>query len=220
MIAALPREIRGLVGKQKPEPALLREGIHLYRLGSSVVVTAGMGAARVSLAFRAALDVAEIATVYSVGLAGGCETGTAAGVVYEAALVVSAHTGERFSTGHGEAGCVLATTEAIAGVQEKARLAATYHASMVDMEAATLARLAQAHGLGFRAIKGISDPHDFELASLARFAGTRGQFRTAAFAVHTALRPHHWRPAAQLGRHSNQALRTLNQRLSELLAQT
>ncbi len=220
VLAALPREVRGLVGKRRPDSTHLRSGVHLYRLGASVVVTAGMGAARVSLAFQAALEAAEISTVYSVGLAGGCGAGVIAGAVYEADLIVSAGTGERFSTGHGEPGCVLATTEAIAGVQEKARLAATYSATMVDMEAATVARLARAHGLGFRALKGISDPHDFELASLARFAGSRGQFRTAAFAVHTALRPHHWRSAAQLGRHSNQALRVLNQRLSELLWQT
>ena len=220
ILAALPREVRGLVGKWRPDPASLQSGIHLYRFGASVVVTAGMGTARVSLAFQAALEAANIYTVYSVGLAGGCGAGVVAGSVYEANLVVSAGTGERFRTAHGEAGCILATTDSIAGVQEKARLAATYNATMVDMEAATVARLAGAHGLDFRAIKGISDPHDFELASLARFAGTRGQFRTAAFAVHTALRPHHWRPAAQLGRHSNQALRALNQRLSELLSQT
>ena len=138
----------------------------------------------------------------------------------EASLVVDARTGERFptaATGSKLGAVSLATTAAIASVGEKRRLAQTYGAAMVDMEGAALARLAQAHGLAFRAIKGISDAHDFELASLARFEGRHGQFRTAAFAVHTALRPHHWRSAAKLGRESNRALDALQLQLQQML---
>ena len=72
---------------------------------------------------------------------------------------------------------------------EKARLARSFGASMVDMEAATVARLAQAKGLGFRAIKGVSDGYEFELSALAEFEGERGSFRTGAFAAYTAVRP-------------------------------
>ena len=86
------------------------------------------------------------------------------------------------------------------------------------MEAATVGRLAAAHGLRFRAIKGISDAHDFELASLSRFAGKHGSFRTGAFAMHTALRPHTWSKAAKLGRESNRALELLHARLVEVIA--
>ncbi len=70
---------------------------------------------------------------------------------------------------------------------------------MVDMEAATVARLARMRGLGFRAIKAVSDAHDFELSSLSRFASPHGHFRTGAFALHTALRPAPWRQTMQLG---------------------
>lgn len=220
LIAALPREVRGLVGRLQPEVALLARGIHLYELGGAVVVTGGMGGARVSLAFAALLERYDPATIVSVGLAGGCGSATLAGQCYEAGTVLNAQTGERFRCNGGDAAQLLVTTEAIAGMREKARLAASYGATMVDMEAATLARLASAHSLGFRAIKAISDAHDFELASLSRFAGTHGQFRTASFALHTALRPHHWRPAARLGRASNRALKAMNQQLIPLLAQT
>ncbi len=112
----------------------------------------------------------------------------------------------------------LVTTGTIASIQEKARLAATYGAALVDMEAATVARLAAAHGLGFRAIKGISDAYDFELVSLARFADKQGSFRTAAFALHTALHPHQWRPAARLGRDSRRALTALHAALFTIIA--
>ncbi len=216
--AALPREVRGLVGRTAPEGALLPRGIHLYRLQGAVVVAAGMGATRVALAFEAALAQGPLDLVISAGLAGACRSEFRPGIVAEATVVIDARTGERLATtASGDA--VLVTTQAIAGVQEKARLATTYGAAMVDMEAATVARLAAAHCLAFRAVKGISDAHDFELASLARFAGAHGQFRTAAFALHTAVRPHAWRHAARLGRHSTQALDALHTRLRVLLTQ-
>ncbi len=197
---------------------MLPRGIHLYRLRDTTVVTGGMGAARVSLAFEAAWALGPLDLVISAGLAGACRPEFRSGTVVEASSIVDARTGERFAAAaSGEA--VLVTTPTIAGVQEKARLASTYGAGMVDMEAATVSRLAAAHGIAFRAVKGISDAHDFELASLTRFAGAHGQFRTAAFALHTAVRPHAWRHAARLGRHSAQALEALHKQLREILTQ-
>ena len=219
IIAALPRELRGLVRKATPDRQLKRRGISLYRLPSAVAVAAGMGAARVSLAFEAAVSAGEIAQIISAGLAGACDPGLRAGEAVDAAVVVDARTGERFRTEDENANAILVTSDAIASVQQKARLAASYGAAMVDMEAATLARLAEAHGLGFRAIKGISDAHDVELESLARFADARGQFRTVAFALHTALRPGTWGAAARLGSDSNRALAALHARLREILEQ-
>jgi adenosylhomocysteine nucleosidase len=73
-----------------------------------------------------------------------------------------------------------------------------------------VARLARAHGLGFRAIKAVSDAHDFELAGLGRFAGKHGSFRTGAFALHTGLRPWNWKEAIALGRGSAKALAALD----------
>ena len=217
ILAALPREVRGLVRGCRPDGVLLARGIHLYRLPWATVVAAGMGAGRISLAFEAALTMGTPLEVVSAGLAGACVAALTAGAAVEPALVVDARTGERFRTQDvAEQGPVLATVEAIAGVQEKARLAAAYGAALVDMEASTVARLAGAHGLRFRAVKGISDPHDFEMASLARFASPHGHFRTGAFALHTALRPHHWRGAAQLGRSSQHALEALHARLRAL----
>jgi adenosylhomocysteine nucleosidase len=189
----------------------------LYRLPDAVVVAAGMGALRATLAVKTALEDAPGATLLSVGLAGGCAPGLASGAVAEVALVVDARTGERYGSSALSSGPVLVTVDAVAGVQEKARLAATYGASMVDMEAATVARLAVANGLRFRAIKAVSDAQDFELASLAQFTGKHGSFRMAAFALHTALRPQLWRKTAQLGRYSHRALAALALRLRQVL---
>jgi adenosylhomocysteine nucleosidase len=218
IIAALPREIASLVRGTRPDAALLSSGIHLYRLPKAIVVAAGMGPSRASIAVEAARAAGDVTTLISVGLAGSCVASLAAGEVAEIATVINTNTGERFATVNNAQPYILATTETIASVHEKIRLAATYGASLVDMEAATVARLATAHGLRFRAIKGVSDAHDFELASLSRFAGKHGSFRTGAFAFHTALRPHTWAKAAKLGRDSNRALERLHSQLLEVIA--
>jgi adenosylhomocysteine nucleosidase len=218
IIAALPREIAALVHGTPPDRALLRDGVHLYRLNNAIVVAAGMGSARATIAVQAAVKNASVRTLISVGLAGGCSPELSAGDVAEASLVVDARTGERFSVGVAKT-CVLVTSDAIASVHEKARLAASYGAALVDMEAASVARLALANGVEFRAIKAVSDAHDFELASLSRFAGKHGSFRTGAFALHTAVRPHHWKKAAQLGRDSNRGLAGLHARLTQVIAE-
>ena len=174
-----------------------------------------MGSLRVNLGVQAALAVGGVEELVSAGLAGACDPSITAGGVVEVGTVVDALSGERYQAGDGAA--TLVTTHAIASVREKARLFASYGAAIVDMEAATVARLAKMHGLGFRAIKGVSDAHDFELSSLGRFASPHGHFRTGAFALHTAVRPHTWRHAMRLGAGSQKALRALTARLKEMV---
>jgi len=217
IIAALPREISGLVRGTRPDQELRQQGTHVYVIDGAVVVAAGMGASRVTLAFEAALRKQGIELVVSTGLAGSCSPEIHAGQVVEATTVVDAKTGERYPCSTSGAGPVLVTTETIAGVREKARLHDSYNAALVDMEAATVARLALARGLRFRAVKGVSDAHDFEMESLSRFSDTRGHFRTAAFALHTALRPQNWNSAMRLGRESNRALTKLWDELRTLI---
>jgi adenosylhomocysteine nucleosidase len=217
VIAALPREIAGLVRGVSAETELLQRGIYLYWLPQAIVVAAGMGAQRAALAVEAARNAAPVTALISVGLAGACTPELASGTVVDAALTIDTRTGERYTSAALQTGPTLATIDSIADINEKSRLAAAYGAALVDMEAATVARLALAHGLAFRAIKAVSDACDFELDSLARFAGERGQFRTAAFALHTALRPWHWNKAARLGRDSNRALKALTVALQQIL---
>jgi adenosylhomocysteine nucleosidase len=205
IIAALPREIAAVVRGTKADAALLQEGVWLYRMDGAVIVAAGMGAKRAAIAVEAALGVGDVGMLISTGLAGGCVAGVVAGSVIEAGLVVDVATGEGFVAGDG-AGATLTSAGAIASVAEKARLAVKYGAVMVDMEAATVARIALEKGLGFRAIKGVSDGYEFELGGLGKFAGERGSFRTGAFAGYTALRPWTWGKAVELGRGSSRAL--------------
>jgi adenosylhomocysteine nucleosidase len=218
VIAALPSEVAGLVRGTRPDRELLGSGIRLHRVGNAVIAAGGMGATRVALALDAALRDEAVGLVISAGLAGSCSAEISAGELVEATVVVDAKTGERFVCDQqGMTGQVLVTTEAIAGVKEKSRLHESYGAGMVDMEAATVARLAAARGVRFRAIKAISDAHDFEMESMSRFADDRGQFRTGAFALHTALRPASWSSAMRLGRDSNRALAKLWPELAQII---
>ncbi|SEF69052.1 adenosylhomocysteine nucleosidase [Bryocella elongata] len=218
IIAALPREIASLVRGLKPHPAFTQRAVFLYEIPGAVVVAGGMGERRVTLALEAARTIAPIATVISVGLAGACTAELAPGTVAEACTIIDVRTGERFF-GSEPSPHTLATSESIAGIAEKKRLSEAYNAAMVDMEAATLARLAHAHTLRFRAIKAVSDGHDFELPSLSLFADRDGHFRTGAFALHTALHPSQWSKAAQLGRESSKALKALDAALRTAIEQ-
>jgi adenosylhomocysteine nucleosidase len=166
-----------------------------------------MGAARAALAVEAAMAAGPVTVLVSVGLAGACDPALQVGDVVRAGVVVDSRTGERFANPRFES--VVVTGAAIASVREKARLYASYQAAAVDMEAAAVARLAQAHGLEFQAIKVISDAADFELADLGKFATPDGQFREAAFAVHALLRPRLWSKLAQLAGNSGRALKEL-----------
>ena len=215
IVGALPREVAGLVRGVRPDAELRRTGVFLYRLPGCLVACGGMGSLRATLAVKS-IVAAGATSLMSVGLAGGCDPGQAAGNVVEAGQVIDALSGERY-TGLGGSG-TLVTTHTIASVSEKQRLFAAYGAAVVDMEAATVARLAGMQGLPFRAVKAVSDAHDFELESLARFASAQGHFRTGAFALHTALRPAHWRRTMQLGAGSQRALRALTERLKEMIA--
>ena len=217
IIAALPREIKGLVRGTVADASLVADGVWLYRIDGAVVVAAGMGAERAAVAVEAALAAGEGGMLISSGLAGGCTPGVLAGSVIEAGLVVEVASEDRFVAGDGT-GVTLATAAAIASVAEKARLAERFGAGMVDMEAAAVARIALGRGLEFRAIKGVSDGHDFELSSLGRFEGERGSFRTGAFAAYTAVRPWTWGRAIELGRGSAKALAGLEEALRSVIA--
>jgi len=152
-----------------------------------------------------------VKALLSVGLAGACDPALRIGEIVRAGVVIDGVTGERVVD--SRSGQVLVTGDGIASVQEKARLFADYGAAVVDMEAASVARIARAHGLEFRAIKAISDEADFEVEGLARFSTADGQFREAAFALHAALRPAMWGKVIALGRNSGKALGALTEAL-------
>jgi adenosylhomocysteine nucleosidase len=213
IIAALPREVKHLVrGWQKHK---LANQITVYNNEHAVVAHAGMGSARVAMAVQAAMAVRPITALLSVGLAGGCDPSVRVGDIVRAGVVVDTQSGERF--GNSQFHQVLVSAPHIASVLEKQRLFASYAASAVDMEAATVARIAQGHNLPFRAIKVISDDASFEMQELGRFATQSGQFRETAFAAYSVVRPRLWSKLAQLAGNSKLAIEALTTELESQL---
>lgn len=213
IIAALPREVKQLVrGWQEHR---LPGKIVAYTNEFAVAVCAGMGPERASLAVQAALSLKPVTALLSVGLAGACDPMLRVGDILRAGIVIDARTGERFTDPSFRE--TLITTSVIAGVREKQRLYESYKASAVDMEAATIARLAQVHSISFRAVKSISDEASFEMQELAQFATPDGRFREAAFAVHSVVRPHLWPKLFALAGNSKRAVQSLTSELESQL---
>jgi adenosylhomocysteine nucleosidase len=212
-IAALPREVKGLVrGWQEHR---LPDHVVAYTNDFAVVCCAGMGAARASLAVQAAMSLKPVTALLSVGLAGACDPSLGVGDIIQAGVVVDSLSGEQFDNSQFRQ--VLVSTSTIASVKEKQRLYASYYASAVDMEAATVGRMAQAHDLYFQAIKSISDVASFELQDLARFATPDGRFKEAAFAAYSVVRPLMWGKLFHLAVNSKRALSSLTGALDSQL---
>jgi adenosylhomocysteine nucleosidase len=213
IIAALPREVKHLV-RGWQEHKLPNKTI-VYTNDCAVVACAGMGPARATLAAQAAMSMKPVTALLSVGLAGACDPSIQVGDIVRAGVVVDTQSGERYSNSRFEQ--VLASAPAIASVREKRRLYDAYRASAVDMEAATLARMAQAHNLSFQAIKSISDDANFELQELTRFATHDGQFREAAFAAYSVAQPQLWTRLFHLAGNSKRAIQSLTAELESQL---
>src|SRR5208337_3357235 len=103
----------------------------------------------------------------------------------------------------------LATSPKVADEAEKRRLATSYSAALVDMEAAGIARLAHMRGIPFYAIKGISDPLDAKLPDFNRFLSPQGQFQLFRFAIFAAIRPWYWPSLARMGENSRKASQSI-----------
>ena len=103
---------------------------------------------------------------------------------------------------------ILASYPEIAGSAQKQKLAKSYGAQAVDMEAAAVARAAQLHGLPFLAIKSISDEYDFNLPDMTPFVRD-GKFQTKHFAFHMAIRPWLWLSVYRLARNTRIASENL-----------
>jgi adenosylhomocysteine nucleosidase len=145
--------------------------------------------------------------ILSVGFAGALDRTLKVGDIFAPGRVVDARDGSRteMATGHG----VLVSAAGVAGVAQKAKLAESYAAQAVDMEAAAVARGAQSRGAGFMAVKAISDESDFAIPAMDRFIDERGQFTTGRFAIFSVLRPWIWPRVIELARNSAKASRAL-----------
>ncbi|HVP42635.1 MAG TPA: hypothetical protein VMS96_04350 [Terriglobales bacterium] len=207
IIAAMEREVAGLV---RPWHSGLVESRgrrwKAFQTHRAVLVCSGIGALAAGRAAEAVAGMG-VEVLISAGFAGALVPGMRAGGPLTPEVVVDAETGARFRAIFG--GGTLVSAGRVAGEQEKLELAHRYDAQGVDMEAATVAGVAERHGCSFLAVKAISDTLEAVLPPVEPFIDDEGQFRAAPFLAHVAVRPHLWRSVARLAANQRRAAQTI-----------
>ena len=216
IIAAMPGELKPLVRGWRHER---RNDVDLWSFnnGEWIAACAGAGVASATRAFAEIEKDGPIGEVISIGWAGALREDLAPGEAFHVSSVIDARTGERFDTANSQSDCPLVTSSRVADAAEKQRLASTYSAALVDMEAAGVARLAQMRGIPFYCIKGISDGYSDQLPDFNRFILPSGQFKLARFVVFALLRPCYWYALIRMGENSRKAARNIAQSLLDFL---
>jgi adenosylhomocysteine nucleosidase len=215
-VAALEREVRPVVKHWQPRKRehAGRE-FRFYESGEAVLVCGGIGPEAARRAAEAVIVLYSPDLLYSVGYAGALDPTLKVGNVLTPTQIINGSDGSRVEVPKGRG--ILLSQNAMASVAQKSRLLEGYGAQAIDMEAAAVARAAEARGVGFRAIKVISDEFNFELPALCSFVDTEGRFQQARFALYALLRPWLWLPLIHLARNSARATRALCAELREIL---
>jgi adenosylhomocysteine nucleosidase len=213
----------GIVVAMEREIAPLIKGWRIY-LGNrqkffeheeAMVVSGGLGPVAAQDAAEALIARRSPEILVSAGFGGALVRGRNAGDVFVPAEVVDAASGGRFKTLSGS-GVLVSSNEVLTG-ETKRDYATRFGADVVDMEAATVARVAQQHGCKFLAVKAISDELDFDMPRMDRFISPDGEFHTLRFALHTALHPSLWSSARKLAGNSQRASLRLSAALDHLI---
>ena len=218
IIAAMPAELKPLTGGWQHQR---RNGVHLwhwnFEAGEWIAACAGAGVQAATRAFAEVEKTGPLDQVISTGWAGALRENLAPGQAFDVSAVIDAHTGERHVTAIPLHDCSLVTHSKVVDAHEKVRLAETYSAALVDMEASAIARLAQMRGIPFYCIKGISDGYTDQLPDFNPFISADGQFQTLRFAFFALLRPKHWPALIRMGENSRKAALGIADSLLDLL---
>jgi adenosylhomocysteine nucleosidase len=208
IVAALEREVRPLVKSWRvTEKEHNGRRFRFFEDDELVLVCGGMGAIAARRAAEAIIAIFDPRVVCSAGFAGALDGTLKVGDVVRPSTVINVGDGSKTVIEAGEG--VLVSFESVASPLQKARLRESFAAQAVDMEAAAVARSAEARGKGFTAIKAISDEIDFDFPALERFVDGEGRFSEARFAFYAVIRPWLWLRVIRMGRNSNRAAHSL-----------
>jgi adenosylhomocysteine nucleosidase len=216
IVAALEREVRPLVkGWRVSQKEVGGRRFRFFEKDDIVLVCGGIGAEAARRAAEAVIAVYAPSVIYSAGFAGALDPALKVGEVVQPRRVVNASDGSSVNFGQGEG--ILVSFGSVASPAQKASLRDSFGAQAVDMEAAAIARAAEARGAAFAVVKVISDEFDFSFPAMERFVDSNGQFLERRFVWFPALRPWLWARVARLARNSNRASLALCERLPKML---
>jgi adenosylhomocysteine nucleosidase len=217
IIAAFPGELKPLV---RGWPHSTRNGIHFWAQRDSedewIAACAGAGQDAATRAFAAIEDGGPMDLVFSVGWAGALRASIVPGAAYNIAGTIDIRTGERFHCDAEAGDTWLVTSHRVCDEEEKRRLASTYGAGLVDMEAAAVARLAAMREIPFYGVKGVSDGLTARLPDFNRFLAD-GRLKLGPLVLFSILRPWYWPALLEMGENSRKAAQSIAQSLHEFL---
>jgi adenosylhomocysteine nucleosidase len=218
IIAAMPAELKPLTRGWQHQHS---NGVDLWRWpydqGEWIAACGGAGIQAATRAFAEAEKYGPINCIISTGWAGALREELAPGQACDVSAVIDTRTGERFVAAVPLHDCCLVTSPKVADSHEKLRLAETYSAALVDMEASAIARLAQMRGIPFYCIKGISDGYTDQLPDFNRFISQDGHFRIVRFVLFAIFSPWYWPALIRMGENSKRAARSIAEALLDLL---
>jgi adenosylhomocysteine nucleosidase len=208
IVAALEREIRPLTrGWLAHDQTYDGRTFRFFENAHVVLVCAGIGPEAARRAAQAAIALHSPDIIYSAGFAGAATDALKIADILIPRRIINAGDGSSVNSRTGEG--ILVSFSSVANPEQKSKLAASFHADAVDMEASAVAQAAEARGVRFAAVKAISDARDFVFPPMENFIDPAGGFRTGNFALFLALRPWLWSPAIRLTRNSARASRAL-----------
>jgi adenosylhomocysteine nucleosidase len=178
-----------------------------FENGEVVLVCGGIGATAARRASEAVIAIFNPKVVCSAGFAGGLDPKLKVGDVVRPSMVINAGDGSRTVIQGGEG--VLVSLGSVASPAQKSTLRESFGAGTVDMEAAAVARSAEARGKEFTVVKAISDEVDFEFPAMERFVDAEGKFSQGRFAVYAAIRPWLWPRVLRLAQNGGRASHSL-----------
>lgn len=217
IVAALEREVKPLIkGWRVIQKDHQGRRFRFFEDGETVLVAGGIGAAAARRAADAVITIFNPEIVCSAGFAGSLDSTLKIGDVVRPRTVINASDGSRVSLSQGEG--ALLSFSSVANPDQKMKLRESFAAQAVDMEAAAVARSAEARGKAFVSLKAISDEAGFEFPEMERFVAADGRFIEGRFVWYMAIRPWFWPRVIHLARNSNRASNALCAALRELIA--
>lgn len=222
IIAALPGELKPLIFGSEKLGGWEKRGKNSWagRIGEcdAVAIAGGIGALAVERATERAFAGGNLDALVSYGWAGALTCAIKPPTACAISEVIDAESGEQFATKLGK-GYRLITLDHVARANEKRGLAEKYQSVLVDMEAASVARIAAERNVAFYCFKGISDGYTDQIPDFSLFINNEGQLQMATLLIHTALRPKYWASMWRLGKNSGEAAQGLAEMARKSLPQ-
>lgn len=209
VVAALIQEIRPLIkGWSVVEKEYDGRRYQFFEGEDVVAVCGGVGPEAARRATESVIALYQPKVVKSVGFAGALDPAMKVGDLVFPRQVIDAKDGSSVDVGAGKG--TLVSYGGIADAEQKKKLGESYGAQAVDMEAAAVAKGARARGIGFVAVKVVSDEVGFDMPPMERFVAPDGQFQSGRFVIFALFRPRIWAGLFKLARNSTKAAKILS----------